>query len=217
MATPLTYSELYTALVAEGLTVVKERGSRKRCRCHLLSHQRGGRTIRPWGPVYGTMVHITAGNLGRRTVAQYIRDIINGDRVTPTKAQLVVAPDGTVHLNSAGRCNHAGKIGAAALSATRAGRWSRRLTWQDKRGSSVDGNTHFLGIECIAARAMTAAQRKACVLICAAHARAQGWDGNESVGHGECSSARSKADPNLDMGAFRSDVMARVKTKPNHG
>jgi len=211
MATPLTYTQLHTALVTEGLDVVKERGSRARCRCHLRSHQTEKLKVRSWGPVYGTMVHITAGALGKRSVATYIRDIINGSKTVPTKAQLVVAPDGTVHLNSAGRCNHAGKIGRAALNLTKVAGWSTSKKWQDKRGHDVDGNTHFYGIECIALHTMTAAQRAACVRICAAIARAHHWDGNESIGHGEASDQRGPADPNLDMGDFRHDVMARVK------
>jgi hypothetical protein len=210
MATPLTYTALYNALVAEGLTVVKVKGSRARCRCHLRSHQTEKIKIRPWGPVVGTMVHITAGNLGRRSVATYIRDIINGDRAVPTKAQLVIDPAGVVHLNSAGRCNHAGKIGRRAFNRAKDALWSTTKPYQDQRGHDVDGNTHFLGIEVIAAVSMNKAQRRSAMLACAAHARAQGWDGNEAVGHGECSDQRGKADPNLDMGAFRADVMEQV-------
>ena len=211
MSKPLTPTQLLAALKAEGLTVREYSGWRDRCRCHAGSHERGQRpTGRGWGSVHGTVVHITAGNLGSRSVETYIRDIINGDPNVPTKSQFVVAPDGTVWLNSAGRCNHAGQIGTRARDGILAGDFSTTSSYDDRRGASVDGNSITYGIENIAASKMTDAQREASVRICAAIARAFGWDGRESIGHGEISSARGKADPNLHMGDFRRDVMARV-------
>src|SRR5699024_7084377 len=106
---------LIKILKAEGLKVKKVRGWKSRCRCHAGAHYRGGRHIRGWEPLHGTMVHITAGGLGGRSPRKYIRDIINGDPNIPNKAQFVTAPDGTVYVNSCGRANHAGRVSAAGL------------------------------------------------------------------------------------------------------
>lgn len=210
MATPYTYDQIIKALKAEGLVVHEYTGARDRCRCHTGSHAAGGTKVRPWGPFYGTYTHITAGNLGTRTVEQYIRDIINGDPNVPCKAQFVVPPDGSVWVNSVGRANHAGTVSSTSISMQQAASFSFDKTYDPHRGHDADGNTHSYGIEAIAASAMNAAQREACVRINAALARPQGWDGGESVGHGECSDQRSYADPGLDMGAFRRDVRARI-------
>lgn len=210
MATPMTYDQIIKALKDEGCTVVEYQGSRDRCRCHTGSHAAGGTKVRAWGPINGTMTHITAGGLGTRTVEQYIASIINGDPNVPCKAQFVVAPDGRVFVNSVGRCNHAGTIGSRSLEHAVAGDFPLSGWTGVWRGHDVDGNTHFYGIENIAATSMTAAQRDASVRINAAIARFYGWDGGESVGHGECSDQRGYADPNLNMGKFRADVRDRL-------
>lgn len=205
---------LVDALKAEGLKVVKYTGWDRRCRCcpDTGPHRPDGPYVRGWGDVNGTVVHITAGNLGGRTVEQYIANIINGDPSTPVKSQFVTAPDGTVYVNSAGRANHAGRVGSTVQAHLRAADFSTSSDYDARfRGGTADGNAFTYGIENIAASSMTEAQRDASVRICAAIARHYGWTGQESVGHGEISSARVKADPNLDMGKFRRDVMARVK------
>ena len=207
---PLTPDQLLTALRAEGLTVREFPGWRDRCRCHNGSHAKGGPTVRSWGPINGTMVHITAGGLGSRSVESYIRDIIVADGTsTPSKSQFVTAPDGTVWIVSAGRCNHAGTVSSRAVSALANSSLSLD-GWQDLRGHDVDGNRSMYGIENITPKSMSAAQREASVRICAAISRAYGWDGRDAIGHGEASDQRGYADPNLNMGAFRRDVMARL-------
>lgn len=212
MAPQIPPDKLLQILRAEGLTVVEYTGWRDRCRCHTGSHSSaGGTKIRPWEPIHGVTVHITAGGLGSRSVAQYIRDIINGDPAVPSKCQFVVAPDGVVWLNSAGRCNHVGTISKAARDAMIAGNFST-VASQNLRGAQIDGNTHTYGIENITPKSMSSAQRESSVRICAAIARHYGWSGQEAHGHGEVSSSRGFADPNLNMGQFRRDVMARVKT-----
>ena len=209
MATPLTYDQLVAALKTEGLTVQLWPGSRDRCRCHSGSHDKGiGPTGRQWGPVNGVMVHITAGTA--TGLDRYIANVLLDDPSLPCKVQMTVKPDGTVVVLSAGRCNHAGKIGSGAIAASVADSWPTG-GWTDKRGSQVDGNAHYYGIENIATSQMTAAQRDASVRICAAISRAHGWTGQGTCGHGEASSERGYSDPGLDMGAFRRDVMARVK------
>ena len=214
MATPLTYTQAYDVLVAEGLTVRKVKGGRGRCRCcpDDVDHRNKGPYVRSWGDVVGQLAHITAGGLGGRSVEEYIARIINGDPQTPCKSQTVIDPNGVVWLNSAGRCNHAGKVGAKVRDRMRAATFSITDDFDNRyTGGSADGNAFAYGDEVIAAAKMNAAQYKSLVKVHAARARFHGWDGRESVGHGEVSNQRGKGDPNLDMGKFRRDVMARVK------
>lgn len=209
------YDQILAALRAEGLTVIEVPGSRGRCRCHNGPHSGGGSLARPFAPSGDVMAHITAGNLGSRTPLQYIADIINGDPQTPFKSQFVTDPKGVVYLNGVGRANHAGKCGSAAISASRRQTLSLDGYVGNLRGSDADGNTFWYGIENIAAKSMTAAQRESSVRICAALSRLAGRTGRGTIGHGEASSNRSYADPNLDMGQFRRDVIARVKAGPS--
>jgi hypothetical protein len=205
----LTYTQVLTGLRAEGLEVVEVPGARGRCRCHTGPHVPRGPFVRPFDPTGDVMVHITAGGLGGRTPLQYVADIINGDPNLPNKGNLVTDPDGVVYLNGVGRANHAGGVSGRSVDLGR--RQALSLDgYQDLRGGDVDGNAVWYGIENIAASAMTAAQRDASVRICATFARLTGRTGRGSIGHGEASERRSYADPNLDMGRFRRDVVARV-------
>lgn len=208
MANPLTYDQIINAFKWAGINYKEYPGSRDRCRCHNGPHSAGGATSRPFSPE-GTLVHITAGNLGSRTVEKYILDIINSDPNIPFKAQFIVAPDGTVWINGVGRANHDGSMSAAALEALKNATWS--LTgYDDKRGSGLTGNTYAYGIENINAGPPNAAQRDSSVRIVAAIAKAMGRSGRNTAGHGEVASDRAYADPGMDMGAFRRDVMAFV-------
>lgn len=216
MATPLTPSRLLAVLKAEGLVVREYTGWRDRCRCHTLSHEDGlGWAGRGWGTVNGIVNHITGGDLGTRTVPQYIRDIINGDPNLPCKVQLIVAPNGDAWLNSAGRCNHAGGVGSTVQAHMRAADFSLTDDYDDRfRGSSADGNAFTIGIEVITSKTMTAAAHATLVRINAALARELEWTGQESTGHGEISAARVWIDPGLHMGNFRQEVMAAVLGAP---
>lgn len=214
MANPLSYDQILAAFRWAGINYREYTGSRDRCRCHSGSHAAGGPLVRAWGPNVGTLVHITAGDLGSRTVEQYIRDIINGDPEVPFKAQFVVAPDGTVWINGVGRANHDGSMSNAAYAALRDGTFSLTGS-QNLRGSDVTGNSFVYGIENINSGPPNAAQRNASVRICAAISHAQGWNGRDCAGHGEVASDRSFSDPGMDMGAFRRDVMAFVANPTN--
>lgn len=209
MGAPLSYDQITAAFRWAGITYREYSGSRDRCRCHNGSHAAGGPLIRAWGPIVGTLVHITAGDLGSRTVEKYIQDIINGDPNIPCKVQFVVAPDGVVWINSVGRSNHDGSMSTRAYNALRDGTFS--LTgYQDLRGTELTGNSFTYGIENINSGPPNAAQRNASVRICAAISHAMGWSGRDCAGHGEVGSDRSYADPGMDMGAFRRDVMSFV-------
>lgn len=216
-----TYDEILRALKAEGLRVVEVAGARDRCRCHATSrypsgkHSAGGSPVRSFAPTGDVMVHITAGALGGRTPLRYIADIINGDPATPFKSQFVTDPDGVVYVNGVGRANHAGNVSSSSISASRAQALSTQGYVGTMRGHDADGNTVWYGIENIAAQSMTTAQYDASVRICAAMARLSSRSGRGSIGHGEASDQRSYGDPNLDMGRFRRDVIARVKAGPS--
>lgn len=162
---------------------------------------------------HGITIHITAGGLGSRTEEQYIRDIINGDPSVPVKANAVVAPDGTLWLNAQGNANHCLYYGAKAMDA--AINASFPLSGNaNYRGSLTKWSLYAYGVEMIAASGakVTPAQRKSAVIWAAAIARLHGWTGQETHGHGEVAYDRSWDDPGIDMGAFRRDVMATVKS-----
>ena len=217
MAKPMTPNQLLAALKAEGLTVVEYIGWRDRCRCHSGSHEKnigwlGNTASRGWGDVNGTLTHITAGGLGGGSVESYIARIINGDPNVLCKAQFVIAPNGVVYLNSAGRSNHAGTVGSDVRAHMIVADFSLSDDFDNRfTGGAVDGNAFTYGIENIGVGYITAAQRTASVKVNAAIARHYAWGGRESVGHGEVSNRRGKADPNLHMGDFRRAVIARVK------
>jgi len=207
----MTPTELLAVAKSTGRPVREYPGWRDRCRCHDGSHERAERPSgRVWGlAVIGTLVHITAGNLGARTVEQYIADIIDGDPALPDKAQFVIAPEGTIWLNSAGRSNHAGTVSSAGLTAVQGGRMA--LTgWDDRRGNDADGNAVLYGIENVAASDMTPEQRISSVALTAAISAHYGTSGRDVAGHGELSDQRTYADPGLDMGSFRRDVISAV-------
>lgn len=219
MATPLTPTQLLATFKAEGIVVREYPGWRDRCRCHTGSHEKGeGWAGRGWGTLNGQVTHITAGDLGTRTVEQYIASAILGDPEIPCKVQAVIAPNGELWLVSAGRCNHAGLVGGAVQDHMRAADFSTSDNYDDRfRGGTADGNAFTFGYENITSKTMTAAQYETSVKGNAALARKFGWTGQESVGHGEISSARYYVDPGLDMGKFRRDVMARVKAGSTTG
>jgi hypothetical protein len=221
MATPMTPDQMLKTLQDEGLTVVEVPGWRERCRCcpDTVAHRPAGPFVRGWGDINGQLAHITAGGLGSRTVLQYIRDIINGDPGVPVKSHTVIPDEKrTVYLNSAGRCNHAGKVGGSVRSHMIAADFSTTDDFDNRfTGGTADGNAFTYGDECIAAKSMSADQYDTLVRVHAARARFHGWTGQESVGHGEVSNQRGKGDPNRHMGQFRRDVMARVKAGPLGG
>lgn len=221
MADPMTPDQMLAAFKAEGIKVREYPGWKTRCRCcpDNVNHRLNGPYIRNWGDVNGMVQHITGGGLGSRTVEEYIRDIILFDKSLLTKSQFVTAPNGELWLVAAGRCNHTGLVGSKVRDHLRVADFSLTDDYDNRfQGASADGNGFTYGNEAIAASAMNASQRATSILLWAAIARFHKWTGQETVGHGEISSARGKGDPNLHMGQFRKDIMARVKagtgTKP---
>lgn len=108
MAVPLSPDRLFSAARSVGARVV-EVGS---WRTHNRNH------VGRWGPVHGIMIHYTAGDSGPpANDAAYNRNILySGYAGLPGPlSQFGIARDATVFLNSAGRCNHAGRIDDDAL------------------------------------------------------------------------------------------------------
>ena len=203
MAKPITADQLIKQLKAIGLPYIEYPGWRSR----------GVDRMRTKGfSPRGICIHHTAGNLGRRTVRQYIADIINGDRKVPDKANVVIGPDGDLWLNAAGRANHIVYYSAKAMDRILAGNLPTSGS-VNLRGSSQNMNGYAYGVEIIAAGTPNAKQRATAVKWAAALCLFHGWSGGEVFGHGEIAYDRDWSDPGFNMGEFRRDVMALVKAK----
>lgn len=214
MATPLTPDQLLAALRAEGLAPVELSGWRDRCRCHDGSHEKGGPTVRPWGPFSGVTWHITTGGAykGQQALDYAAGLLAQGDpgRALPGPlCQISIDGDGRVILISAGRSNHVGSVSQAGLDAMIAGSFSTSGN-VNLRGRGVDGNTRTVGIEIMSPSVPTEVQIDAAVRVTAGIDRVVGWTGQETHGHGEISDQRDWTDPNLNMGSMRLRVMAAV-------
>ena len=201
MATPITPDQLIKALKRMGQPYREYQGWRER---GIWRTKRDGFEPR------GITIHHTAGGLGKRSVEQYIADIIDGDPSVPDKAHAVIAPDGALWLNAAGRANHCVYYSQRAMDAILAGDLptTGSVAW---RGSLQNMNRHAYGVECIATGVPNAAQRATAVKWAAALALHHGWSGGETFGHGEVAQDRDWSDPGWDMGTFRRDVKALVK------
>lgn len=225
MANMPTPNQLLAAARATGFPVVEMAGWRGRCRCHNGNHERGERPAgRAFGPWHGTMVHQTAGpRLTGAKAEQYVQNILIGGNghVPGPLCQYGVGGDGTIYMVAAGRCNHAGRISQAGLNAMRNGSFS--LTGNHNlRGSGIDGNRYTIGMELLMNGAtlrdtQADPQRSAAVALSAELSRLAKRSGRETHGHGEVSIDRGFTDPGYDMGRFRTDVMAHVKSPTSIG
>lgn len=164
--------------------------------------------------VRGCTIHQTAGNLGRRTVEEYIRDIIVSEgTAVPDKSQVVIAPNGDIWMVGAGRMNHCLYYSDAALSAVTNASFSLSGN-QNLRGSKTSFNRYVYGVECIGVGVLPEVQRKSAIVWAAAMSDAHKWTGQETHGHGEVAFDRGFADPGWNMGQFRKDVMSLVRRGP---
>jgi len=198
MATPLSADKIVAALRKWGVPYKEYRSWRTHNRNH-----RGA-----WGPVNGFMVHHT----GSDSTDQ--RELLYGgvSGLPGPLCHFGLAQDGTVHLISAGRANHAGSGDDDVLRAVIN---ESALPADDE--SNTDGNARFYGVEVwySGSHRMTDAQyaslRKLAAAICDAH----GWSAKSVIGHGEWGSP-GKWDPGyapgkmMDMDAVRADVAATL-------
>ena len=194
MTAPLSAGRMIMALRREGLQPVEHPGWR--------THNRNSRG--PWGPVNGVLIHHTA---GRNSLAL----IRTGRPDLPGPlAHAHVAKDGTLTLVGNGRANHAGRV---AFNAFHAVVREDHHPWPSVASGTVDGNTHFYGLEVenLGDRhdPYPAAQYDAAVRWATAICRAHDWHADSVVGHKE-TSIEGKIDPSFDMNAFRRAVADRL-------
>ncbi|MFI6560409.1 N-acetylmuramoyl-L-alanine amidase [Streptomyces sp. NPDC050534] len=199
MATPMTATQILTALRDEGVTVV-EVGDWE----HHNRNSKG-----PWGPVNGVMIHhtVTSGATATVKICYDGRSDLPGPL-----CHGVITKDGTVHLVGNGRANHAGLGDPDVLAAVIA----ERSAPTDNE-ATVDGNRHFYGFECEnlgdGRDPWPAAQLLAIEKVSAAICRHHDWDALSVIGHLEWQPG--KIDPKgYTMDSMRARVANRLGVKP---
>ncbi|WP_267244342.1 N-acetylmuramoyl-L-alanine amidase [Streptomyces sp. PR69] len=199
MADPLSADRLLAALRTEGLTVVEVGNWRTHNRNHKGS----------WGPVHGVMIHHTV-TKGTTSTVRICRDGYSG--LPGPLCHGVIAKDGSVHLISAGRANHAGLGDGDVLRAVIA---ERELPADNE--ANTDGNRHFYGFECEnlgdGKDPWPAVQLEAIERVSAAICRAHGWNERSVIGHLEWQPG--KVDPRgFSMDTMRGRIRRRLAGAP---
>lgn len=199
MATPMTASTIVKILKAEGLKVVEYKDWR--------DHERDAAAGKPFGPVYGVIMH--------HTVTSGTQDSVDicYDGYTALPGPLchgMIAKNGVIYLLSKGRANHAGLGDPDSLAAVQNENYTGTLTPNE---NSVDGNDSFYGFECEnlgnGSDPWPAVQVEAMVKAAAAICRHYGWKAESVIGHKEWQ--LGKIDPiNINMASFRDDVQAVI-------
>ncbi|GAA2790145.1 peptidoglycan-binding protein [Streptomyces showdoensis] len=207
MAAPLPPDRLLAALRAEGVTVVEHDGWRTHNRNHVGT----------WGPVVGVMIHHTVSS----GTASSVRICNDGYAGLPGPlCHGVIAKDGTVHLISAGRANHAGGGDPSVLQAVTSETYGARPPApREHQGSdgAVDGNPRFYGFECInlgnGEDPWPPEQLLAIERVSAALCRAHGWGARSVIGHSEWSDWKN--DPRgFGMPGMRDRIQRRLGQDP---
>ncbi|WP_327222970.1 N-acetylmuramoyl-L-alanine amidase [Streptomyces platensis] len=197
MATPLSADRLVAALRAEGLTVHERDGWR--------SHSRDTATGKSFGPVYGILIHHTAGH-NDRELCYWGRSDLPG----PLCHSWLGKTDGLWMISSK-RANHAGLVDADVIAALRA---ESALPHDDQ--ANADGNDCLYGLEIenlgTGKDPYPAKQYREAVLWAAALCRVHGWSERSIAGHKEAQPG--KVDPSFDMDTFRADVKKQLAAKP---
>ncbi|MER8042703.1 peptidoglycan-binding protein [Streptomyces sp. NPDC094032] len=207
MAAPLTADRLVAALRAEGVTVVEHDGWRTHNRNHAGD----------WGPVVGVMIHHTVSS-GTAASVRICNDGYEG--LPGPLCHGVIAKDGTVHLLSAGRANHAGGGDPSVLQAVITETYGTRPPApREHQGSAgaIDGNSRFYGFECInlgnGVDPWPPAQLLAIERVSAALCHAHSWGARSVIGHSEWSDWKN--DPRgFGMPAMRERVQRRLGQDP---
>ncbi|MEU6822791.1 peptidoglycan-binding protein [Streptomyces atriruber] len=205
MATPFTPDRLVAILRAEGVRVV-EHGS---WRTHNRNHKGS------FGPIRGVMIHHTVSS----GTDSSVRLCYDGYAALPGPlCHGVIAKDGTVHLISAGRANHAGGGDPRVLSAVIAERPLPATNKHEGSPGAVDGNSAFYGFECVnlgdGSDPWPSAQLDAIERVSAAICRAYGWSAASTIGHKEWSDWKS--DPRgFSMTDMRARIARRLGAKPD--
>lgn len=206
MSNRIPDGKLVGIMKAEGLRVKPHPGWEDWDRDHV-----GG-----FGP-NGAIVHHTGSDAQGEN---YVRNILrSGYAGLPGPlCHVGIAMDGTVHLVSNGRANHAGGGDPKVLDAVVAeSAWLMEREAKPTKGNTsigkTDGNARFYGAEVMydGGQAMTPEAEDAVVRWCAAICRYYGWSARSVIGHREWS--RDKIDPGREsMVDLRRKVQARLDT-----
>jgi len=207
MAAPMHGRTLADALRAEGVKVVEYPG--------WLVHNRNHKGA--WGEVHGVMIHHTV--TGKNVDAVEICH----DGFVSLPGPLchgVIERDGTAHLISSGRANHAGGGDPDVLQEVRSESYGVRPSapqYHDGSLGAHDGNRAFYGFECAnlgdGVDPWPAVQVEAMVRASAAICRVHDWGAKSVIGHSEWSDWKS--DPK-GAGVAMPDLRRRIAERLNH-
>lgn len=195
----MTAAQMVRALKAEGVRVVEWRD----WETHNRNHKGA------WGPVYGLLIHHTAGvSLG---MPQFV---YNGTSALPGPlCHAMTSKHGEVYLIGNGRANHAGLIAANAMTSLKAEDGIHPKPGPD----SVDGNRQLYGLEIEnkgdGRDPYPATQYDQSVRWAAAICRHHGWTAESIGGHKEVT--QRKIDPSFSMALFRAKVAERLRHAPS--
>jgi len=202
----MTAAQFVKALKDEGLTVLQHSG--------WESHNRAV-SGRPWGPVYGVVIHHTGGS-----APSDLSIVWSGRSDLPGPcAQTYMSVGGVATMTGNGRANHAGGGDPEVLSQVRDESYGDALCaprYYDGSSGAADGNRYFYGLEVSNTGSKTddypTAQYQAIVKWAAAICRFHGWSEKSVIGHKEWSNW--KPDPVYSMVQFRKDVKALLDKDP---
>lgn len=203
MATPMTAAEVLTGL--------KKWNIPYSAYLNWATHNRNH--MGPFGPVNGFMIHHTGSDSkDQRDLLHTGRDDLPGPL-----SQYGIAQDGVVHLIGLGRANHAGKGDPDVLEAVIAEDYDKYPPTDNQ--ASVDGNTHFYGVEIwySGTHDMTDAQYYSLLRLVAMHLDYHDWTEKSAIGHGEWQPG--KWDPGISNGKMRDMDVVRsdIRTTRNRG
>ncbi|QKY78569.1 endolysin [Streptomyces phage Dryad] len=201
MATPLSADAILTVLRAEGIDVNEHSGWK--------THNRDAATGKTFGPVYGVLIHHTAGHNDKEVC-------YNGRSDLPGPlCHSWLGKTAGLWMIGSGRANHAGLVDGDVIAALIAER--SPLPKDDE--ADTDGNDSLYGLEIEnlgnGSDPYPAEQYKTAVLWAAALCRHHGWTEKSVAGHKEVQPG--KIDPSFDMDTFRADVKKQLATKPGSG
>lgn len=199
MATPMTASQIVSALRGEGVDVREYRSWR--------THNRNSKGA--WGPVNGIVVHHTAGR-------DSLSLCYNGTAALPGPlCHTHLSKTGAATMVGHGRANHAGLFAANAMAAMTAESSKHPLPGSD----AIDANARTYGLEIEnlgnGSDPYPAAQYSAAVRWAAGICRHHGWTADSIIGHKE--GTRRKIDPTFSMPQFRADVAKRLGASAGEG
>lgn len=195
----MTATQLVKVLKDAGLKVVEVDGWRE--------HGRDAATGKPFGPVYGVVIHHTVTS-GTQNSVNICWDGYSG--LPGPLCHGVIDKKGVIYLISKGRSNHAGLGDPDSLAAVQNENYTGTLSPNE---NTVDGNDSFYGFECVnlgnGSDPWPAVQVEAMVKASAAICKFYGWKAESVIGHKEWQ--YGKIDPiNINMASFRDDVQAVI-------